>query len=182
MKQYLLGCSILLLAAPAHALYEPAPEPAIAATEGEWTGSLRYRDYQHPDRFETLPTRIAIALSAPDTLTLHSIYDDGPNKTVHSYESMRFDLAAKRLDWRYGLKEDDIGRFTIVANAQDGDCHRFTAEREIDDKRALHRYQIALCATRLEWTKFEVDAQGVSLERSRTQLARAARAPESPAP
>lgn len=172
MKPFTLGCWILLLAAPAHALYDPPPEPAIAAAEGEWNGTLRYRDYQNPDRFETLPTRTTIVLSAPDTLTLHAVYDDGPDKTVHSYEQMRFDLANKQLIWRYGLKADDSGRYDIVAKAREGDCYRFTAERTESDDKGLSRYTIALCATRIELVKDEIDANGVALERSRTALSR----------
>jgi hypothetical protein len=177
MKPFALAFWMLLFAAPTHALYDPPPEPAIVAAEGEWTGTLRYRDYQHPDRFETLPTRTTIVLSAPDTLTLHAVYDDGPEKTVHSYEQMRFDLANKQLIWRYGLKADDNGRYDIVANAREGDCHRFTAERRENDSKALSRYTIALCATRIEFVKDEVDAQGVSLERSRTMLSRTSKTP-----
>ena len=177
MKPAALVCLVLLFAAPARALYDPPPEPEIAAAEGTWAGTLRYRDYQNPDRFETLPTRTSVVLSAPDTLVLHAIYDDGPNKTVHSYEQITFDLKADRLQWRYGLKPDDIGNYMIVANTRDDDCHRFTAERTESDNKGLSRYTIALCATQIEFVKFEIDAQGVSLERSRTLLSRVAAAP-----
>ena len=169
--------SMLLFAAPAQALYDPPPEPAIAAVEGAWAGTLRYRDYQHPDHFETLPTRTTIVLSAPDTLTLHAIYDDGPGKTVHSYEQMTFNIKAHRLQWRYGLKADDTGSYDIVTNTSDTDCHRFTAERKESDSKGLSRYTIALCPTQIEFVKFEIDAQGVSLERSRTVLSRASSTP-----
>jgi hypothetical protein len=177
MKPFALLYAMLLFAAPAHALYDPPPEPAIAAVEGAWSGTLRYRDYQNPDRFETLPTRTTVVLSAPDTLTLHAIYDDGPNKTVHSYEQMAFDIKAHRLQWRYGLKADDIGSYDIVASTREGDCHRFTAERKENDSKGLNRYTIALCATQIEFVKLEIDAQGVSLERSRTTLSRASKTP-----
>jgi hypothetical protein len=171
MKSTVLVC-LMLFAAPANALYDPPPEPAIAAAEGTWTGTLRYRDYQNPEHFETLPTRTTVVVSAPDTLALHAIYNDGPNKTVHSYEQMRFDLANKLLIWRYGLKVDDSSRYDIVTNAREGDCHWFTVERGKSDDKALSRYTIALCITRIEFVKYEVDAQGVALERSRTTLSR----------
>jgi hypothetical protein len=174
MKPFALLYAMLLFAAPAQALYDPPPEPAIAAVEGAWAGTLRYRDYQHPDRFETLPTRTTIVLSAPDTLTLHAIYDDGPGKTVHSYEQMRFDLTNKQLLWRYGLKADDSGTYDIVTQAHDGDCQRYVAEHRNPDKKDLSRYTIALCTTRIEWVKHEVDAEDVALERSRTTLSRIA--------
>jgi hypothetical protein len=183
-KRIFLAC-ILFLTAPAHALYDPAPEPSIAAAEGEWIGTLRYRDYQKPDHFETLPTRTVIALSAPDTLAVHAVYDDGPNKVVHSYETMRFDLNAKRLEWRYGLKESGFDGYRIVADGNDGDCRRFTVESDLQGEKENaaqkggRRYEITLCATRIEWVKYEVDAQGASLERSRTTLSRGSNTPVS---
>ncbi len=160
-----------LSATSAQALYDPAPQPALAAMEGQWVGTLKYRDYQHPDRFETLPTKVSVALSAPDTLVLHYIYDDGPNKTVHSFEQMQFDLDKQRLEWRYGLKKDDVSTYQVISKLEDKGCTLFKSELK-DKAHGLIRITTELCASLLSITKEEVDAQGNASERSRTLLTR----------
>lgn len=62
-----IATMLLLLCGPltAGALYDPAPDAALAASEGAWTGALTYKDSQKPalsresdflsSNFSTLP-------------------------------------------------------------------------------------------------------------------------------
>ena len=65
------------------------------------------------------------------------------------HEQMTFDLEHNRLQWRHGLKADDIGSYAIVTYTRDDDCHRFTAERTESECKGLSRYTITLCATKI---------------------------------
>jgi hypothetical protein len=71
MRNSALVTTLLCLASgSASALYNPAPDPSLAAVQGEWVGTLTYRDYSQPDKMVTLPTRVFIALGAPSELVL----------------------------------------------------------------------------------------------------------------
>lgn len=69
-------------APPALALYDPPPVDKIALAHGVWQGTLTCRDYSPPHRLVVLPTRLHVALAAPDELALHFVSDDGPAKRV----------------------------------------------------------------------------------------------------
>ena len=93
----------------AFALYDAKPEPTFAAIQGEWRGTLAYRDYNQtsqkaasasanaPEKMVTPNTTLFLALAAPNALTLHYVFDDGPGKTVYSYERMNFDFEKNEL-------------------------------------------------------------------------------------
>ncbi|WP_428311505.1 hypothetical protein [Hydrocarboniphaga sp.] len=110
---------LLALCTPlaASALYDPAPDAAFAASEGAWTGSLTYKDYQKPDRKVVLPTLAFASLTAANELALHFVFDDGPGKTVHSYERLRFDLAAQILQWSSGSEPPSEWKITSVSRS-----------------------------------------------------------------
>lgn len=67
------------------ALAAPAPltaADALAGTQGEWHGTLQYRDYQS-DGWESLPVRIAIADQGDDATTVRTArFDDGPKAGI----------------------------------------------------------------------------------------------------
>jgi hypothetical protein len=60
-------CAVLAFGS-AQALYDDKPAAVLSVAEGAWQGTLTYRDYSHPDRTETLPTVLFVALGAPGTL------------------------------------------------------------------------------------------------------------------
>ncbi|MGH8238576.1 MAG: hypothetical protein ACREXP_16350, partial [Steroidobacteraceae bacterium] len=103
----ILVAAACLWAGAASALYDPAPDAAFAAVQGAWKGSLTDRDYSKPDRLVTLPTRLFVALGSPNQLVLHFVFDDGPAKTVYSYERMQFDFASNELTWSSVLNQED---------------------------------------------------------------------------
>lgn len=170
----LLLAALLLLPCTASALYDPAPADALAAAEGVWTGTLTYRDYSDPDREVTLPTRLFVTLGAPDELVLHYIYDDGPGKTVHSYERMRFDTAAGTLLWRSGPGADDATEYRLqpTADGATPGAH-FTLERtEGGEAPACVRHHIRIDASALVFEKLEGASCDALQRRNRSSFAR----------
>ncbi|HKS56206.1 MAG TPA: hypothetical protein VJS12_13025 [Steroidobacteraceae bacterium] len=155
----------------AGALYNPAPDAGLAAVQGEWTGTLTYRDYEKPDKMVTLPTKLFIALGAPNELVLHFAYDDGPSKTVYSYERMQFDFSAKQLTWSSLGDEDPPTKCRISEEAQEQPAgRRMTCEQA--DKGKVERYELVLTPQRLTISKEEIDAAGKSVLRNRYQFSR----------
>ena len=165
--------SLLVAALPAFALYDPKPDATLAAVEGEWKGSLTYRDYSDPDRIVTLPTEIFVTLGSPQELVMHYIYDDGPGKVVHSYETMRFDFEGGRVTWISGVKERTESTGRIVSDSREGATRRLVVESTDDGKVARHTYEFG--ADRFGMRKDEIDAAGKSTFRDRYELKRPAR-------
>ncbi len=170
MRAFLLACA-LLLSTPAHALYDPAPDTLLVQMQGEWQGTLTYSDYSEAGKRVTLPTRVYIAPAAPDSLTLHYVFDDGPGKTVYSYENMRFDLAGNEVTWRSGISETTQTRSRIVSNVQDGGVRRVVFERK--DGGDTLRYALESGPGVLVLQKEEVGADGVAQFRNRYAFTRA---------
>ena len=161
---------LALVGGNAHALYDDKPDAALYAVQGAWQGTLTYKDYRRPDRSVTLPTTLFIALAAPDELVLHYAFDDGPGKTVYSYERMRFDIPAKRIAWTTGLgdRTETVGR--ITSDAQDGAIRRIVFES--DEKGEAHRYTLEVGARSLSLQKEELPANGPVVLRNRFTFAR----------
>lgn len=153
------------------ALYNPAPDAGLAVVQGEWTGTLTYRDYSQPDKMVTLPTRLFIAMGSPNELVLHFFYDDGPSKTVYSYERMQFDFTAKELTWSSLGDEDPPTKCRISEQAPEQPAgRRMTCEHA--DKGQTERYKLVLTPTRLAISKEEIDASGKSVLRNQYTLGR----------
>ena len=171
----LIACCVAL---PAYALYDPKPDPSLAATQGEWTGSLMYRDYRRPDRMVTLPTRLFVALSAPDTLVLHYVFDDGPGKTVYSYERIRFDFAKNELGWVTGDEARSETTYRIVSTERTADTTRivFEGPGKGDAASGKVRFTIELGAQRVTQKKEEIDAAGGIVVRNTFTFGRVASA------
>jgi len=164
MKPFFAAFFLLMLSTQAFALYDPTPAEFLSAIEGSWNGMLEYRDYQPPHRHVTLPTKLYVSLVAPNELSLHYVFDDGPKKIVHSYDLLQVDLAKKTLRWS-GLKPEDTSICTIVSSQKTGDAFEIVAEREsVDDgKKKLIRYRLKLAADNFEVRKDEgADAASLS--------------------
>jgi hypothetical protein len=87
-----------LLSRGTAAAMPPPPAVALAALEGGWTGTLEYSDYRSGKRV-VLPTEARAALAGAATLAVHFVYDDGPGKTVHSYERLALDPDGEHVRW-----------------------------------------------------------------------------------
>jgi hypothetical protein len=165
--------SLMVAALPAWALYDPKPDATLAAIEGEWKGSLTYRDYGDPDRIVTLPTELFVTLGSPQELVMHYVYDDGPGKVVHSYEAMRFDFEVGRVTWISGVKERTESTGRVVSDSRDGATRRLVIESTDDGKVARHTYEFG--AGQFGMRKDEIDAEGKSTFRDRYEFTRATR-------
>jgi hypothetical protein len=169
--QAALIVALCLGSGSAAALYDPAPDPGLATVQGEWIGTLTYRDYSSPDRLVTLPTRLFIALGAPNQLVMYFAYDDGPTKTVYSYERMQFNFSAKELIWSSMADEDSPTKCRMSEQAQQKPAGwRLTCEHTNDGK--VERYKLALTPDSLAISKEEIDASGTSLLRNQYTLRR----------
>ena len=157
-------------AAPASALYDPKPNALLEPAIGRWTGTLTYRDYQNPDRMVTLNTMMSATLAGPNQLNLYYVFDDGPGKTVYSYESMQFDLDTKQLVWISGADKPERSTYAITASSLvDG---KGTVAFENKSEHGINRYRLELSASQRLLEKNEVDASGESRLRNRYQFKR----------
>lgn len=156
--------------APAHALDDLAPDTTLAAAQGAWSGTLVYRDYQRPDRTVTLPTRLFVALAAPDRLTLHYVFDDGPGKTVYSYQSLQADFGAKALRWTTGAAEKTETAYRIASDERTGGTRRLVFEGDSDGERV--RLTLELGERTLTLRREELDANGGASLRNTFALSR----------
>lgn len=170
-RQVFLIALVCLGPEPVGALYNPAPDSSLAAVQGEWAGTLTYRDYSKPDRLVTLPTRLFIALGSPGELVLHFVYDDGPSKTVYSYERMQFDFSSNELRWS-SLGEQDSPTMCRIGEQmlEKPVGRRLTCEHADDGK--IERYKLVLTPDRLDISKEEIDASGTSLLRNQYKFSR----------
>lgn len=164
----------LLTLAPslALALYDPSPSVELSAMQGEWAGELTYLDYSGSGKHETLPTRMFASLSAPSTLVLHYVFDDGPGKTVHSYEQMNLDFERKLLTWRSDAGAKPGVRHAIVSSVRDEAGWHLVFEARAGKQ--MHRYQLDVGPARLEFRKMELAPGQAPVERNRFSLRRGA--------
>jgi hypothetical protein len=170
LRRSAISALLALTAGRSLALYDPKPDGALSEVQGEWKGSLTYRDYSKPDRLVTLPTRLFVALSAPNELVLHFVFDDGPLKTVYSYERMTFDYSGKQLSWTSGSTKKSIDVHTITASTKEGSVTTLNFERQSEGK--TDRYSLALSSQRLQLTKEEVKSSGEPIFRNRYEFSR----------
>jgi hypothetical protein len=165
-----LACLVGLVSIPALALYDPVPDAQLAAVQGEWTGSLIYRDYSESGRLVTLPTRLFVALSSPTALVFHYVFDDGPGKTVFSYETMSFDVVGRRLTWESGTQEKSVSVYDIISSTTEGGTQTIVFQQRI--KAGVDRYRMELSARALTLAKDEIDSAGTARFRNRFELRR----------
>lgn len=169
-RRFLLLAILALPFGQALALYDPAPDAALAGVQGEWHGTLTYRDYSNPDRLVTLPTRLFVALGGPDELVLHFVFDDGPAKTVHSYERMKFDVKAGRIAWASGTAGEPAVTHQVMADSVVGDVREVTFERV--DAHGRARFVLRLSPTALSLAKDELASTGEATFRNRYEFSR----------
>lgn len=149
-----LLAAFILFPFAAFALYDPPPAAAIAAIEGNWQGALEYKDYQPPFKRVTLPTRIVVSASAPKEVAIHYVFNDGPNKTVHSYDRLLIDAENAVVKFS-GLKADDVNTAAIVSSQVHDEVWDIVAERNEESKgvTTVIRYRLKLGKSQFEILK-----------------------------
>ena len=166
----LLMCGAGLLAPLAQAAHPAAPLAEIAVAAGSWQGKLLYNDYASPGKMVTLPTRLHVALSQPDTLVLYFIYDDGPGKIVYGYDQLQFDLKAGLVNWRSGDDGTASQRYQITAVQRQSGSTQFTLSRQAD---ALQiQYLLTIAASSIVMEKTEITAASPAVFRHRYEFSR----------
>jgi hypothetical protein len=112
---------------------------------GGWKGSLKYKDYQEPNREVRLPTVLkATSTSTTNGVVLDYVYDEASGKTVHSTSIFALDDAGRELRW--GSRQDAPEKRPLYA-VQSLDCREsdvtcrliVETEGEDDDKPATIR-------------------------------------------
>jgi hypothetical protein len=119
---------LALIALPASVIAQTAPPTAaeaLAATAGDWTGELQYRDYQS-NSWQGLPMRVTIVAQPDGATTIRTAaFDDGPVTGVVTITTVSMvDTAAATITsagFRKGraaeLLTDSIASFTPGADA-----------------------------------------------------------------
>lgn len=148
----------------------PTPDPILASVQGEWQGTLTYRDYSRPDRLVTLPTRLFAALTGPSELALHFVYDDGPGKTVFAYERLTFDVPHNAVVWSSGPDDASPMQCRVTSQSEQGGERRLSCDERAGAE--VHRHTFSLAAGTLQLSKDEIDSAGDSTFRNRYQLTR----------
>jgi len=170
-RRTLLAALAVLAVLPAHALYDPKPADPVARLQGEWRGELTYNDYSNPGKLVTLPTRVFAALASPAALTLNYEFDDGPAKTVYSYEQMTFDFTGNRVVWVAGVEKRETSSYRIVSSAVDGARWHIVFE-SVADGSATSVYTLETSDDELSLKNEEVDRAGVKTFRNEYKLRR----------
>ena len=166
-KRTLLALLGSLLALPARALYDPKPNALLEQANGTWQGTLTYRDYQNPDRMVTLKASMTIALLTPDELALYYVFDDGPDKTVYSYERMRFDLEARQLLWLSGTTKSTRSEYQILSAMVQNGTSTITFERVVDQRTDSYVLEIS----KRTWSLTKTESAAGAAARLRSKYA-----------
>ena len=86
-----------------------------------------------------------VAAAAPKEVTIHYVFNDGPNKTVHSYDRLLIDAENAVVKFS-GLKADDVNIANIVSTHVQDEVWEIVAERSEESKgvTTVVRYRLKL--------------------------------------
>lgn len=166
----LLLVSALVCTASAQALYDPPTDATVTRLQGEWRGTLTYDDYSRPGQRVTLPTTLYVAASAPNEVVLHYVFDDGPGKTVYSYERLSIDAVAKTVVLSWGIKKPEQETATLVSETETAGVRTLVFETTSDKGR--DRQTVEIGANSLVWRKEEIEGQQPPRYRNRYEFHR----------
>ena len=171
LRRPVLGLLALLAAPRSFALYEPPPHPALKHLPGTWRGVLTYRDWSKPDRLVTLPCRLYVSLLTPVDASLYFVFDDGPGKTVHSYDRWLFNFTRGEMVWAAAGDKEEQTTYRIDSEAATDEGSSLVLARAVEGKTL--RQQVDISARALKINKVEVGADGQAVFRNGYELARA---------
>ena len=157
-------------ATPALALYDGKPAAELREAPGAWRGTLKYNDYSQPGKMVTLKTAAFISMIAPNELAVFYVFDDGPGKTVYSYEQARFDFANGEVRWTSGSEKKEVTVSHIDSNEEIDGGRRIV----FDAPSKGHRDQqtLMITATAFILRKDEIDPLGHSTLRDEYRFQR----------
>lgn len=167
----LLGLLATLGARNSFALYDAAPNPLLSRLPGSWRGTLTYRDWGKAERLVTLPCRMHAALLAPSDLSLYFVFDDGPGKTVYSYDRWLFDFTKGRMVWASGDGKEQGTSYRIVATSRSEEGEAVVLVNTAEGKTYRQTLQVSTGTLKLE--KVEIAEDGREVFRNGYDLSRA---------
>lgn len=152
-----IAATMLLLVASALSLPSqaaPRRNALHAALAGQWSGALRYRDYQDSTRFVSLPTLLA-GTPAGDSSSVQLVftYDDGPGKTVKETDTFALDASGKTLVWGASNAKRPPSRFAVQTFRDKPFTLVVEMTGEDDDRPARIRETISVDGTQLRILK-----------------------------
>jgi hypothetical protein len=154
----------------AHALYDGKPVAELRDAPGAWHGTLTYNDYSEPGKLVTLQTTAFVSLIQPNELAVFYVFDDGPGKTVYSYEQMRFDFAKAEVRWTSGAEKKEVTISHIDSNEPSGEGRRIVFATTAGDH--VDRHTLTISAKKFVLRKDEIDHAGRSTMRDEYQFQR----------
>jgi hypothetical protein len=160
LRRTFLGLTALACLPPLAFAAYPRPDAVLSSIQGSWGGSLQYKDYSAPDKLVTLPAKLSIALSGPDEITMHYVYDDGPTKTVYSYENMRFDFARNEAHWKGGSKDKPMEMTWQITKSVPSGASRLVVMERARSEGKKDRLTFELSPAALSFAKDEIAADG----------------------
>ena len=167
LRRTFLGWTALVCLPPLALAADPPPDAVLSSIQGNWGGSLQYKDFSAPDKLVTLPTKLSIALSGPDEITMHYVYDDGPNKTVYAYERMRFDFAKNEVHWKGGSKDKPVEMTWQITRSVPSGASRLVVMERPRNEGKKDRLTFELAPAALTFAKDEIAADGQSSFRNK---------------
>lgn len=170
LRRTLLAVVTAAHATVAHALYDPTPSALLASAPGAWSGTLTYRDWSKPDRLVTLRCRLSASLTSPEELALYFVFDDGPGKTVYSYERMAFDFKAGTVTWASGISKPNSAQYAITSATSDADGATILFERSSDGQ--TDKFTLLIRQASFSLGHVEQGASGAQTFRNRYELVR----------
>jgi hypothetical protein len=112
-----------------------------------------------------------VALTTPDELALSFVFNDGPGKTVYSYDRMSFDFAAERMLWSSGTTKPTSTQYRLSTVRSSDDEARLVFERAVDAR--VDRCALDLGRRTWSLAKVEVPQSGTETFRNKYELVRA---------
>ena len=155
---------------PAYALYDGKPASELRDAPGTWHGTLTYNDYSEPGKLVTLQTTAFVSMIGPNELAVFYVFDDGPGKTVYSYEQMRFDFAKAEVQWTSGAEKKHVTISHIDSNEPAGEGRRIVFKTAAGDH--VDRQTFTVSANEFVLRKDEIDHAGRSTMRDEYQFQR----------
>ena len=153
------------------ALYDAAPHPLLNRLPGSWRGTLTYRDWGKAERLVTMPCRLHAALLTPSDLSLYFVFDDGPGKTVYSYDRWLFDFSKGRMTWVSGDGKGAGTSYRILATSRSEEGDAVVLVDTAEGKTYRQTLQISPRSLTLE--KVEIAEDGREVFRNGYDLSRA---------
>jgi hypothetical protein len=111
------------------------------------------------------------ALLTPSDLSLYFVFDDGPGKTVYSYDRWLFDFTKGRMVWASGDDRGERTSYRIVSTSRSDEVDAVVLVSSAQGK--TFRQTLEVSRRRLKLDKVEIGEDGEEVFRNGYDLSRA---------